>query len=377
MRKSIIVTMLVVICMTACQKPYERVFKQHLYEAATEAQSFLDEAQEGTEEGQYKIGSKAVVQTEIDEGIALYWDPSATQTAVDESCIRINEKLDAFKKSVIPVLSNLRELLQKAESVLKDAESQESVSQDDVDKLEAYVSEVTHGMTSSELTQEEVNAWEAELAILIGNVEAQFVGSVSITVNNHSFEPQGTTDEVVTDFSLVSGWNNQGYVNGVNPWDGLHTNSVISKHHWIVNGRAIDGDYALYVQTYSMSVWQSLGETVRENSTYTVSFNATRDEWKDAEKTVLRVQLLSFNTNEGDFSDVTVLAEKEINNINQTEFEEYSMVYDTSANPDHIGKPITIALRCYYETPVDDSGSLAWKDVGAAVDKLSIIREKK
>lgn len=376
MRNSIIAMMLAIICVAACQKPYERVFKQHLYKAATEAQAFLDEAQEGTEEGQYKAGSKAVVQTEVDEGLALYWDSSATQTAVDECCTRINEKLDAFKKSVNPVMSNLRSLLEKAKSVLKDAESQESVSQDDIDKLAAYVSEVTSGMTSSELTQEQVSVWEAELAVLVGNVESQFVGSISITINNPSFEPQGTTDEVVTDFSLVSGWKNQGYVNGVNPWDGLLTNSVISKSHWIINGRAVDGDYALYVQTYSMSVWQSLGETVRENSTYTVTFNATRDEWKDAEKTVVRVQLLSFNSSEGDFGDVTVLAEKEINNINKSEFEEYSMTYDTSAYPDHVGKPVTIAFRCYCETPVDDSASLAWTDVGAAVDKVSIIREK-
>ena len=376
MKKNIIAIILAIICMAACQKPYERVFKQHLYKAATEAQAFLDEAQEGSEEGQYKVGSKAVVQADIDEGLTLYWDNSATQKAVDDCCIRINEKLEAFKKSVNPVLTDLRSLLEKAAAVLTDAESQESVSQDDIDKLASYVSEVTSGMSAPELTQEQVNIWATELSVLIGNVESQFVGSVSISINNPSFEPQGTTDEIVTDFSLISGWNNQGYVNGVNPWDGLLTNSAISKNHWIISGRAVDGNYALYVQTYSMSVWQTLAETVRENSTYTVTFNATRDEWKDAEKTVVRVQLLSFNSSEGDFSDITVLAEKEINNINKAEFEEYSMIYNTSANPEHVGKPITIAFRCYCETPVDDSGSLAWQDVGAAVDKVSIIREK-
>ena len=374
--KKIITIILAVLCLAACEKPYERVFKQHLYKSATEAQEFLDSAEEGDGEGQYKPGSKAVVQADINEGLELYWDKSATQEAVDNCYNKLNVDLAAFKKSINPVLSTLRQLIEKAEQVLVEAESQEGVSDEDITKLAAYLSEVKLGITVAGLTQEQVSNWETELSTLIGNVEAQFVGAVSISIVNPSFEPQGASDEVITDFSMVPGWSNQGYVSGVNPWDGLLTNSLISKYHWIIAGRAIDGDYALYVQTYSMSVWQTLTETVRENSTYKVEFSATRDEWKDAEKTVVRAQLLSFNAGEGNFDDVTVLAEKEFNNLSQTQFEKCSLTYNTSENSSHIGKTITVAFRCYYEKPVDNSSDLAWKDVGAAVDNLSIIREK-
>lgn len=374
--KQIIAIILAVLCLAACEKPYERVFKQHLYKSATEAQEFLDSAEEGDGEGQYKPGSKSVVQADINEGLELYWDKSATQEAVDNCYKKLNEDLAVFKKSINPVLSTLRQLIEKAEQVLVEAESQEGVSEENKTNLSAYLGEVKPGIIATGLTQEQVSTWETELSTLIGNVEAQFVGAVSISIINPSFEPQGASDQVITDFSLVPGWNNQGYVNGVNPWDGLHTNSLISKDHWIITGRALDGDYALYVQTYSMSVWQTLTETVRENSTYKIEFNATRDEWKDAEKTVVRIQLLSFNAGEGNFDDITVLAEKEYNNLNKTAFEKCELTYDTSKNAAHIGKTITVAFRCYYEKQVDNSSDLAWKDVGAAVDNLSIIREK-
>ena len=199
--------------------------------------------------------------------------------------------------------------------------------------------------------------------------------TVSVQIENPSFEPSGASDEVVTDFSKVPGWTNAGLIPGVKPWKELFTTAVVFKWYWLVSGKAVDANYALYVQGYSRQVWQTLKETVRDNSTYTVSINVLRDKWKDAEKTKFQIQLVTFNGEQGDFSNATVLAEQEFSNISQDNFQTCTMTYTPKA--EHVGKPITVCLRSYYERPSATSKDLAWKDTGVSVDKISMTCETK
>lgn len=217
---------------------------------------------------------------------------------------------------------------------------------------------------------------ESELGELMNAVEEQMPGAINIRIENSSFEPISSGDEVISDFSLVPGWNNAGFVDGVTPWDGLLSNSLISKNHWMLSGKSIDGEYALYIQTYSKQVWQTLSEKVRGNSTYTVSINATRDQWKDAEKTKLLIQLVAFEGTAGDFSNATVLAQQEFANISDADFQQYTLSYTTTATTENIDKRITVCLRSYHINPANNSSELVWQDTGVTVDKITITREK-
>lgn len=377
MKNYIIICLMALFCLTACEDDNERVFKQHLYKHLTDAEAFMETAVEGPNEGDYRQGSKAVLSAAIEDGYEIYWDMNSTQEAVDSYCTTIDEALYTFKMSVNPSLATLRSLLTDAAALLESA-SDNGVAQADIDRLSEAVNRI-QGLVDDPThawNQEEVLALESELTELMSSVEEQMPGAINVRIENPSFEPFGSSDEVINDFSLVPGWNNAGFVDGVTPWDGLLSNSLISKNYWMLQNKSVDGDYALYIQTYSKQVWQTLSEKVRTNSTYTVNINAYRDQWKDAEKTKLLIQLVVFEESAGDFSNATVLAQQEYSNISSDDFQPCTMNYTTTAATEHAGKQITVCLRSYHINPANNSSELAWQDVGLAVDKITITREK-
>lgn len=377
MKNDIILCLMALFCLTACEDNNERVFKQHLYKHLTDAKAFMETAVEGPNEGNYREGSKAILSAAIDEGYAIYWDLNSPQETVDGYCRTIDEALYTFKMSVNPSLTNLRSMLSDATALIESAAAN-GVVQADIDRLSEAVGRIQglFGDSGHVWNQEDVLALESELSDLMSAVEEQIPGAINIRIENPSFEPLASGDEVITDFSLIPGWNNAGYVDGVTPWDGLLSNSLISKNHWMLENKSVDGNYALYIQTYSKQVWQTLSEKVRGNSTYTVNINATRDQWKDAEKTKMLIQLVVFEGASRDFSNATVLAQQEYANISDTDFQTYTMSYTTTATTEHIGKQITVCLRGYHINPANNSNELVWQDTGITVDKINITREK-
>ncbi len=377
MKNYILICLMALFCLTACEENDGRVFKQHLYKHLTDAEAFMNTAVEGPEEGDYRQGSKAALSAVINEGYSIYWDLNSTQETVDGFCKTIDDALYTFKMSVNPSLANLRSLLSDAAALL-DIAADNGVFQTDIDRLNEAVTRIQALVNDSGhvWNQEEVLAMETEISELMGTVEEQMPGAINIRIENPSFEPVGSADEVVSEFSLVPGWNNAGFVDGVTPWDGLLSNSLISKSHWMMENKSIDGNYALYIQTYSKQVWQTLSEKVRANSTYTININATRDKWKDAEKTKLLIQLVAFEGTPGNFSDATVLAQQEYSGISDTDFQTCTLRYTTTATTEHAGKVLTVCLRSYHINPADNSSELAWQDTGVTVDKMSITREK-
>lgn len=377
MKNYIIICLMALISLTACDDNNERVFKQHLYKHLTDAEEFMNTAVEGPSEGDYRIGSKAILSEAIETGYTIYWDLNSTQKAVDEYCGTIDDALYTFKMSVNPSLANLRSLLSDAEALIESAK-ENGVAQDDINRLNEAVDRIRTLINDPNhvWNQEEVLALESELGELMSAVEEQMPGAINIRIENSSFEPISSGDEVISDFSLVPGWNNAGFVDGVTPWDGLLSNSLISTNHWMMSNKSVDGEYALYIQTYSKQVWQTLSEKVRGSSTYTISINATRDQWKDAEKTKLLIQLVAFEGAAGDFSNATVLAQQEFANISDADFQQCTLSYTTTATTENIDKRITVCLRSYHINPANNSSELVWQDTGITVDKITITREK-
>ncbi|WP_314589314.1 GH116 family glycosyl hydrolase [Paenibacillus terrigena] len=68
----------------------------------TDAQSLHDQAVEGNQSGQYPMGSKAILQTSIDQAKVVAVNPSATQQQVEQAVTDLNEAVSKFKASVNP-----------------------------------------------------------------------------------------------------------------------------------------------------------------------------------------------------------------------------------------------------------------------------------
>lgn len=378
MKKYLLVSLLLVLCLCACESTFERVFKQHLHSQLVDAQNVMDGAEEGTTEGSYRIGSKAALKEAIDKGYIIYYDMSASQETVDSYCDSITKAVNTFKMSVNPSLTNLRALIADATDLIAVA-TENGVSQKDIDNLSSLVATVQALLddASHAFTQEEVLSLEDQLSVAVNMVEEQMPGPIKIRINNASFEPTSSTGDIITDFSNIPGWHNAGYVDGLTPWEGLLSNALLPKSHWMLAGKNVDGDYALYLQTYSKQVWQTLTEKVRQDYTYTVTIRVTRDQWKDADKTKFLLQLVSFDGEKGDFSKATVLAQQEFSNISSDDFLECKLVYSPLVNLDNVGKTITVSLRSYYNVAADKSDELVWQDTGVTVDHITITREKK
>lgn len=77
------------------------VNKEALISLITNAQNKLDAAEEGTEEGQYPVGSKAVLQDAIRKAQGVADDTRAEQSEVDQSILDLTTALSTFLESVI------------------------------------------------------------------------------------------------------------------------------------------------------------------------------------------------------------------------------------------------------------------------------------
>lgn len=70
-----------------------------------EAQNLLDNSVEGTNPGEYPVGSKATLQTALDNAQAVIDDISLVQSAVDEANENLQEAIATFENSIIGVFA--------------------------------------------------------------------------------------------------------------------------------------------------------------------------------------------------------------------------------------------------------------------------------
>lgn len=86
------------------------VNKEALIALIADAQSKLDAAEEGNDEGQYPVGSKAVLQAAIDKAQVVADDSSAEQSEVDQSILDLTNALNTFLDSVIKPTGEIGDL---------------------------------------------------------------------------------------------------------------------------------------------------------------------------------------------------------------------------------------------------------------------------
>jgi len=92
--------------MTACNKDKEEtVDKAALQTAITNATDLISTTAEGTAEGQYMPGAKAVLQEVIDAAQIVYNNELATQTDVDNAVIAVNAAITAYEGKIVEAIA--------------------------------------------------------------------------------------------------------------------------------------------------------------------------------------------------------------------------------------------------------------------------------
>ncbi len=80
------------------------VDKTELAAKIQEAEDLIENTSEGTAEGQYQIGSQAILQEVIDLAKTVYNDAEATQVQVDNAVVNLTQAIeDYLEKEVVPI----------------------------------------------------------------------------------------------------------------------------------------------------------------------------------------------------------------------------------------------------------------------------------
>lgn len=93
--------------LVSCDKDDEEVevVKTELQNAITAANSLISSTTEGTADGQYLPGSKAVFQTVIDAAQVVYDNLDATQIEVDNTVIALAAATDAYNANIVEAIA--------------------------------------------------------------------------------------------------------------------------------------------------------------------------------------------------------------------------------------------------------------------------------
>lgn len=81
------------------------VDKTELAAKIIEAEELITETKEGTAEGQYILGSKAILQAVIDNAKLVNNNIDATQIATDNTLIALNEAISVYKSKVVEAIA--------------------------------------------------------------------------------------------------------------------------------------------------------------------------------------------------------------------------------------------------------------------------------
>lgn len=181
-----------------------------------QAEGLLSTATEGTQPGQYPVGSKAVLQSAIQSAIAILDNPTSTESDISQAITALNQAITVFINSKIsspdPSVnkSDLIAAIGSAQTKLDRAEEGNKVGQYSsaaISALETAVQQATAVRNNGSASQSAVNQAVEALNEALDTFAAQIVtlvpGQTAVTIRDLSFLASyyGVTKN-------DSGWNN-------------------------------------------------------------------------------------------------------------------------------------------------------------------------
>lgn len=153
-----------------------QVDKTTLIAAIAAAQAIVDAATEGNQEGQYPVGSAAILQAAIDLASAVVQDGAATQTDVVHASAALEDAVTAFNGSIIHInKTELNAAINDAEQALSAAVEGSAVGQYPVGTkadLQAAIDAAIIVRDGAAVTQSDVDAAVSALTTAAGTFRA-------------------------------------------------------------------------------------------------------------------------------------------------------------------------------------------------------------
>jgi len=252
----------------SCQEQHEidRLYSSYLDTALILFQQELDSLTEGTAEGQYKEGTKSIMQNWLDD-ISREQSSTNSQMLID-SLFRVSQRMeDSLESFLNPYFSVYEWKLDQAKT-LHDYSRFESFYDSSFDDYDHYVDSLSN-LSKEGLTQEMLNQIQSELDSKTSEYVGRFRNGIFIPLINSSFEaPYDST---------IVGWQE---VDSPYEWS---PQIDISKEgdDSLPIGTVNSGSQVLRIGSYTGAAVQSLRIGLFPTLITTISFHASLDRSED------------------------------------------------------------------------------------------------
>lgn len=343
------------------------IYKNYLTYEINRATNFLNTTTEGSNEGEYKAGSKQAYQNVVDAARQVDENTSSSQEKIDDAYASLLQSDEDFFDQMIPFRSEFQVWIDYSEIILANTEEgnqegnvktgSKSILQDAIDAAKNIIAR-------ENLTQRLNEQATTDLTNSVYAFNGEIIGSAATTVINPGFEKPGYE---TTDFGEVEGWTSFGKVEEWAP------KASVSPHD-----EAPEGQFIAKTGSYTQGIYQNVFELIHPNSEYTLSFRVSllsnNPDWQGKKyPAIMHARLMVFEEEEGDYDFATVISESyDTLGIEPEGFIEINLTASIDAISDAIGKKMAIDFEQRHTWNIEEQ---IWAESFVAIDDIKLYRK--
>ena len=359
-----------VLTFNACDKSEDYshiIYKNYLSYEINRAEAFLGTTVEGSNEGEYKSGSKQTYQDKIDQSMLVDENPDANQEEIDQTYAGLLQAADDFSDQMVPFRSAYQVWIDYGDVLIEntvEGSEEGNVKPGNKDLLQDALDEANGIIDMTDLTQGALDEATIDLTASIYSFNGEIIGKARAVMTNQGFELPGYETE---DFNEVPGWNLFG---NVEDWAPKASVAAIET--------APEGAFVARIGSYTQGMHQNLSELINPNANYTLSFKVSlqsnASDWQGKKfPAILLSRIIVFEQGEGDYNFVTILSESyDTLGIDPGDFIELNQTVSIDAISESIGKKVAID---FIQKHTWDAANPIWAESFVAIDDIALYRK--
>lgn len=387
-----IVLMFIIGCELTDDDYSDIVFTIHLEQQIITAQNLYDSAVEGTDIGEYEVGSKAELQSSIDSAQAVLDKANPSQEEVDEAYRNLESAIDTFMAREITEDSNVVST-DVLEGRIITAQNLHDSAVEGTDPgeyeagskaaLQRSIDSAQFTLDKVSLSQEEVDEACINLEVAVDTFMTREIRyDYNIVLVNPSFETDGLeTADSVPDFANITGWESTPL-----RYDWAKASSILEEV-----GEAADGSYVASIASYGFGIYQTFEAALQGGVTYNFTGNFRIKEspadWQDIfYNTYIVTRFIVINGNEptynsfGGFDNITILSEN-ITNLSDAQSNDWESItheFTVDINNENVDRQFALSIFIYEETlDINDPvNTEVWAESFVYADNLSLTKSE-
>jgi hypothetical protein len=363
-------TIIIALCtLSSCEKKEDYshiIYKNYLTYEIGRATNFLNSTVEGTEEGEYKSGSKATYNTIIDAARLVDEKSVVTQEEVDQAYQSLLQADSVFFDQMVPFRSVFQEIIDYGDVLLaitEEGNQEGNVNPGSKAVLEAALDQASQLISTSDLIQRMLDKGTNDLQNAIYTFNGEIIGNANTAVINSGFEQPGFSTE---DFNEVIGWS---LFRTAEPWA---PKAAIAE----LEG-APEGSFVAKIGSYTQGLYQPVEEMLNPNARYTLEFDvilvSNQPDWEGGVyPAVMHSRIIVFEEEVGNYNYIAVLSESyDTLGIEPGGVIRLSQAVTIDAISPFVGKKVAIDLE---QRHTWDPENPIWAESFVAVDRVKLLR---